>query len=302
MEVKMFKIIRNKNWLNMKVTEISQKEWEEYIHNDTSIEKVNSSHFDTIYQWKGISKVQNPSIHLMHGTLCFIGPDRMLLEKMITIANDLNAVVIDQQGKTYKKVSDIPHEFDNNLDTQLEKDKSNTQKMINRIPRCVHNFKVLDNGTNEKFTGGHGEPINVYYHVGCKECESNLFHVNGYYWFNDHYKKEFFVAPLSLICCLCNNTSVIYNPVEHGYDPEACDFPGTDFSQEKGTHSALFECPGCNKDSLEVSVWFSYPDDIFDEEFQDFSGREQDLFTWITFEGRCANCNEVISIADFECA
>jgi hypothetical protein len=49
-------------------------------------------------------------------------------------------------------------------------------------------------------------------------------------------------------------------------------------------------------------VQFEYPDDLFDGDFPEFAGREQELFTWFSLFGDCPQCAERLSIADFECA
>ena len=45
-----------------------------------------------------------------------------------------------------------------------------------------------------------------------------------------------------------------------------------------------------------------YPDDLFDGDFPEFTGREQDLFTWFSLLAKCCRCSQLLAVTDFECA
>jgi hypothetical protein len=64
----------------------------------------------------------------------------------------------------------------------------------------------------------------------------------------------------------------------------------------------VFECPTCGRQPLQAFVRFEYPDDLFEGDFPEFAGREQELFTWFNLVGRCPKCSQVLPVADFECA
>src|SRR5689334_13325304 len=50
--------------------------------------------------------------------------------------------------------------------------------------------------------------------------------------------------------------------------------------------------------ALEAFVRFEYPDDLFDGNFPEFVGREQELFTWFNLVGRCQQCFRMLPVAD----
>ena len=64
----------------------------------------------------------------------------------------------------------------------------------------------------------------------------------------------------------------------------------------------VYECPKCGRQPLDVFARFEYPDDLFDGDFTEFAGREQDLFTWFSLLGKCCRCSQLLPVTDFECA
>jgi len=47
-------------------------------------------------------------------------------------------------------------------------------------------------------------------------------------------------------------------------------------------------------------VRFEYPDDLFDGDFPEFAGREQDPFTWSSRVGKRPLCSQVLTVAGWE--
>ena len=88
-------------------------------------------------------------------------------------------------------------------------------------------------------------------------------------------------------------------PDIHGYDAELGHGSATIRAQGE---KIVFECPTCGRQPLDIFVRFEYPDDLFDGGFPEFSGREQELFTWFSLIGKCPRCTQVLDVTDFECA
>ena len=303
MEAKFFFIARIKDWNNGQIQPIHEEEWKAFVENHDSLESTLLYKDNYGYKWKGPTSLPDPDLYWNDGRIIFLSPDKVMLKQMIHIASQLGAIVHDNEGKVFQSVEDIPDHFDDELNQQREKEMQVSELLLKRVPRCLSKFDIADRGASEVGRGGHGEPLNIGYLIQCKQCGSQYFSVDGYYWFNDHYKKKVFVAPLHLQCEKCGSRNLVFHPGEHGYDPEACDSSHTDFSKKSDTRSATYQCETCQTPIHNITVWFSYSDDIFDEEeFEDFVGREQDLFSWISFEGKCKNCNNLNTITDFECA
>jgi len=110
---------------------------------------------------------------------------------------------------------------------------------------------------------------------------------------------EQFVGPLSLACASCAQSTIVFDPAIHGYECEI----GEESSLLRGEGDpAEFHCPHCTSAAFSVITRFEYPDDLLEEENEEFRGREQDLFTWFDLIGRCTNCRAIVEITDVECA
>jgi hypothetical protein len=131
-------------------------------------------------------------------------------------------------------------------------------------------------------------------------CGSSRHFVHGFRWTNpDFDNADVFLSPLVLECASCGTQTDLLDTNAHGYDAELGHRSATIRGQG---HPGVFECPQCGHQPLEVFVRFEYPDDLFDGDFAEFAGREQDLFTWFSLVGKCPVCSELRAVADFECA
>lgn len=143
------------------------------------------------------------------------------------------------------------------------------------------------------------EHICPLFSLACS-CGGEWFFVHGYRWVNPDYGgTTVFLSPVALECQACGKLADLLDTDEHGYDAELGH--GTATVRAEGER-ALFSCPDCGRQPLAVFIRFEYPDDLFDGDFAEFAGREQELFTWVNLTGKCPSCSRVFAIADFECA
>jgi len=161
------------------------------------------------------------------------------------------------------------------------------------LPRCIDGFAARP----AEFPDAKSDsPI---FALSCR-CGGNRHYVHCYRWVNTDYKNAVVnLSPIILECSTCQKRTELLDTDIHGYDPEVGNPSST--ARAKGD-PIVFECPTCGRQPVEAFVQFEYPDDLFDEEFADFRGREQDLFTWFSLIGKCPQCSKVLQIADFECA
>jgi len=68
------------------------------------------------------------------------------------------------------------------------------------------------------------------------------------------------------------------------------------------TNPSVYECPECGRQPLDVFARFEYSYELFEDDFPEFAGREQDLFSWFSLLGKCRRCSQLLAVADFECA
>jgi hypothetical protein len=143
------------------------------------------------------------------------------------------------------------------------------------------------------------EHINPVFALSC-QCGSGRHYVHGYRWVNpDFHDAVVFLSPLVLECAGCGQRTDLLDTNVHGYDAELGH--GTATARARGER-VVFECPTCGRQPLDAFVRFEYPDDLFDGDFPEFSGREQELFTWFNLVGKCPYCAQMLPVADFECA
>jgi hypothetical protein len=131
-------------------------------------------------------------------------------------------------------------------------------------------------------------------------CGCGAHHALGHYWRNpDHDNVSVFVSPLALRCAECGKITELFDSDIHGYDAEI-GAPPTNHRGE-GERSE-FACAKCGPTGLQAIARFEYSDDLFESGFEQFRGREQDVFSWFSLVGKCSGCGRLLDIADFECA
>jgi hypothetical protein len=143
------------------------------------------------------------------------------------------------------------------------------------------------------------EHMNPVFALFC-QCGGARHYVHCYRWINADFNNAVVtLSPLALQCADCRKTTDLLDTDVHGYDSELGHISSTVRAQ--GTQ-VVFECPKCGRQALEAFVRFEYSDDLFDGDFPEFAGREQELFTWFNLVGRCPRWSHLLPVADFECA
>ncbi|MCP4249663.1 MAG: hypothetical protein GY778_21695 [bacterium] len=184
-------------------------------------------------------------------------------------------------------------------------------------PRCIAGFSARPAESPGVESDGHASPSqldvdpppgvtiegpeysNPAFALFCR-CGGSRHYVHGYRWINRDYRNAVvFLSPLVLECAACGSMTDLIDTDVHGYDAEL----GLGSTTARGLGDpVVFECPRCGRQPLETLVQFEYPDDLFGDDFRDFAGRQQDLFTWFNLFGKCPSCSQVLRITDFECA
>ena len=167
-------------------------------------------------------------------------------------------------------------------------------------PRCIAGFNATPFALPGVKFDGHGMQINAVFALACS-CGSKQHFVHGFSWINpDNFDNvPVFLSPLSLECIACATQTDLIDTDAHGYDAELKSILAT--ARGRG-NPAVYECPKCGRQPLEVFARFEYPDELFDGDFPEFAGREQDLFSWFSLLGKCRRCSRLLAVADFECA
>jgi hypothetical protein len=125
-------------------------------------------------------------------------------------------------------------------------------------------------------------------------------HIHCHRWANPDYRNQVVIlSPLHLECAACQTVTSLLDTDVHGHHAELGH--GTAIFRGRGDR-VVFECPACGRQPLQAFVRFEYPDDLFDGDYLEFAGREQELFTWFSLIGRCPKCLQLLAVADFECA
>ena len=169
----------------------------------------------------------------------------------------------------------------------------------NNPPRCLDGFDVMPVELVGAVFDGHGEALNPVFQVRCK-CGYDKGILSGYFWVNPDYAndKELFISPITITCGECKRTQELIDTDKHGYDVELGSFSCT--GRGLGRHGS-YACPKCGQENMEIFVRFEYSEELFDDDFAEAKGREQDLFSWFSLHGRCDQCGATLDITDFEC-
>ncbi len=166
-------------------------------------------------------------------------------------------------------------------------------------PRCIQGFKVALADFPGSGFDGHGEGLNPVFELRCN-CGNSKCTVIGHDWRSEEKGgRSVFVGPIRLECKGCSSTTLAFDAEKHGYDVEL----GHGCYTISGIgDEARCGCSCCGSTEFHVFTRFEYSDDLFTDNFAEFADRLQDLFDWFTLVGRCASCNELWDLANFECA
>lgn len=143
------------------------------------------------------------------------------------------------------------------------------------------------------------EHINPVFELLCR-CGGDRHFVHCYRWTNPDYDSDpITLSPIDLECEVCRTITALLDTDIHGYDPEVG--AGSATRRAEGER-VVFECPICGRQPFQMFARFEYSDDLFDRNYSEFAGKEQELFSWFSLVGRCSQCSQMLPIADFECA
>jgi hypothetical protein len=173
-------------------------------------------------------------------------------------------------------------------------------------PSCLAQFHTAPADLSGYSFDGHGVILNSYWTVSCP-CGGNQFKIHGYNAINpDNISKlPIFVSPISLECLACKRTALLLDTDIHGYDPvvsgSSCTIHGLRWN---GATRGAYHCEdkSCYADGFSVFTRFEFSGELFDDDWEEFRGREMDLFTWFTLVADCDGCGRRSTVVEFECA
>lgn len=179
----------------------------------------------------------------------------------------------------------------------IERIRQAEERLRNTPPRCLTGFKLGASKFQNIAFDGHGEPLNKVYHLICG-CGHDRFRVMGHSVRNDR-GVAVFVSPLGLECAKCGMLTELIDTDQHGYDAELGHGSATMRGEGRRTP---FTCQACGKSEMTAHARFEHAPDTLQDSTGLFTGREHDLFTWFSLVGQCAECDQLLRVADFECA
>jgi hypothetical protein len=114
-------ITRRANWYD-EGNDITTDEWFEFVKNDSELQ-LKTENGPYFAEWSGKSALQEPWLDWSHGQIQTKNPDDALIDKMVSIANKLHAVVQGDDGEIYQSHTDA-HRTRNESRTSLDRHKS----------------------------------------------------------------------------------------------------------------------------------------------------------------------------------
>jgi hypothetical protein len=107
-------ITRAKHWLENEDCKIPEKTWDDYVDDDPSLwvgpESMNGD--EDVPMWIDHPRCDEIPIWYEAGNICAKNPDRPTIEKLIEIADALNAQVQGEEGEVYSGDSPEPYYFE----------------------------------------------------------------------------------------------------------------------------------------------------------------------------------------------
>ncbi|MDM6731732.1 hypothetical protein QUG33_20200 [Citrobacter braakii] len=99
-------IVRTEHWFDSASAPISSEEWLQLVNDDKelSIDNKNGDFFAT---WSGHCELDEPWLDWSDGRISTKHPDEALYCKMLQIAEELHAVVVDEDDHKYSLSSDL---------------------------------------------------------------------------------------------------------------------------------------------------------------------------------------------------
>jgi hypothetical protein len=163
-------------------------------------------------------------------------------------------------------------------------------------PRCIAKFTATPAELPDVVFDGNDEPFNSIFALTCR-CGSGKFAVHGYRSVDPETGNAHLLSPLAAECSGCGKKSALFDAAKHGHDGEL----GQSIQSKLKGDSVVDDCGECGGFAMELFARFAHPSDLFDGNYADFAGREQDLFTWFSLVGRCCSCTQTLAIADAKC-
>ncbi len=146
--------------------------------------------------------------------------------------------------------------------------------------------------------GGHGELIAIGYRLRCK-CDCQTFMVTAFRWQRDPNTPEVLLSPVRATCSDCGCQILVFDSDQHGYGPVACNVTSLAHGERQESAVEEFIASKANPATIDIVVY--YPDDLFDDDFEQFAGRRHDLFTWLKIVVG-ENTDPDYPLLSFECA
>ncbi|EDY18570.1 hypothetical protein CfE428DRAFT_3955 [Chthoniobacter flavus Ellin428] len=102
-------IVRGADHYNNLAHQISSDEWLNYVSSDPelTLDPQNGSHFA---RWSGCSEHPEPWLDWFQGTIFSKNPDSAIINKMLSIAQQLDAQVRGDDGEIYTSPTEFHHD------------------------------------------------------------------------------------------------------------------------------------------------------------------------------------------------
>jgi hypothetical protein len=182
------------------------------------------------------------------------------------------------------------------------------QRMLTQPPRCLSPF-AAERASAADLPGvvldGHGSSLQSVFRLRCR-CGGESFHVRGTHIATDFKGDplDFLGDPLELTCPSCRRTELLFDRYRHGYDAEIDAVPLPPREDRRPAPRTEYACPHCGGDAMTLWARFEHNSEACEDSFADRlgGGPEQDFFSWLTVAGRCAKCDRLQTVTEFETA
>jgi hypothetical protein len=181
-------------------------------------------------------------------------------------------------------------------------------KELTLQPAIVPDIAFGGHGFSGKFPDGLIKNMDIVFKAQCP-CGGSIFTIQAKSEHDEinYYQSLVIAEQYFFSCSSCGKQSLLFDPMQHGYNPEVSrleewsdDELELPVSKLEVPEKVCCACATCQENEMELIIRLEYHNDLIG--YEAFAGREENFFSWFSVVGKCSNCSELNLFIDCECA
>lgn len=163
-------------------------------------------------------------------------------------------------------------------------------------------------GFSGKFPDGLVKNMDIVFKALCP-CKGSTFTIQAASEHEEinYYQSLVIAEQYFFRCNSCGKQSLLFDPMQHGYNPEVSRLEEWRDEESELLVSKLevpekvwCACTNCGENEMELIIRLEYHNDLIG--YKAFARREEEFFSWFSVVGKCSNCSALNLFIDCECA